>query len=391
MVETYSIPATRLRVLQTIPRLDGGGAEAATLEITRALSEAGGKSLVATQGGRLETDIIAAGGEVFHLPVASKNPVTMVSNISRLKKLCQAMKVDMLHARSRAPAWSALFAARQLGLPFLTTYHSKVHSGPRAKVFYNSVMTRGDAVIANSQYTADRIAAIHRTDRDKIHVVPRGCDAAAFDPDKADRQGVSHLRAKWGATDADTIFLCPARLTAWKGQDLLLQAMGDVLRRRPRASIKLVFAGDDQGRTDYRKTLDRMLTEQGLTGQVIFAGHVTNMPQLYAAVDYVVLPSRQPEPFGRTAIEAQAAAVPVIAADAGGFRETVKTQLEGQAQGWRVTPNDGDALAQALLEALETSAAHRAVMGKSARAYVAEHYSQARMCAQTLQIYQSLG
>ena len=381
---------TSLRVLQIIPHLDGGGAEAATVQVTQALQKAGGKSLVATQGGRLEQDGIAAGGEVFQLPVASKNPLTMMSNISRLKKLCQAMKVEMLHARSRAPAWSAFFAARQMGLPFLTTYHSKVHDGPRAKVLYNSVMTRGDAVIANSQYTADRIAAIHRIDPVKIHVVPRGCDADEFDPNRIDRQAVSRLRDQWGATDVDTIFLCPARLTAWKGQDLVLQAMGEVVRRLPRACIKLVFAGDDQGRTRYRKGLERMMTEQGLSGQVIFAGHVTNMPQLYAAADFVVLPSRRPEPFGRTAIEAQASAVPVIAADAGGFRETVKTSAEGMAHGWRVRPNDSAALAQAIMTACEISSEQRAAMGAAARDFVAEHFTQARMCAQTLQIYQSL-
>ena len=251
-------------------------------------------------------------------------------------------------------------------------------------------MTRGDAVIANSQFTADRITTIHNINPDKIHVIPRGCDADMLDPAKIDKHVVAHLRTQWGAAENHTVYLCPARLTSWKGQDLVLEALGTLMRKQKRARIKLIFAGDDQGRSDYRKALERMITEHGLTGQVIFAGHVTDMPQFYAAADFVVLPSRRPEPFGRTAIEAQASAVPVIAADAGGFRETVKTAHEGMAHGWRVTPNNSEALAQALIEAYEMPIMQRDEMGLAARAYVAENFTQARMCAQTLHIYQSL-
>ena len=388
MDRSHIIAETSLRVLQIIPKLDGGGAEAATLEITRALKSKGHDAFIASEGGRLEREIKQAGGEIFHLPVASKNPLTIWRNIRRLKKLCRAMNVNLIHARSRAPAWSAYFAARQLGIAFITTYHSKVHAKPKAKVFYNAIMTRGAAVIANSRYTASQIAQIHKTPQDKIHIVPRGCDADYFNPENIMQAERAALRAQWQADEDTFVVLCPARLTAWKGQDLLIEAFGDLMVAEPRTKAKLVLVGDAQGRTAYQKHLENRITEKGLTNRVIFTGHVTNMPQVYAAADITVLPSRKPEPFGRTAIEAQAAGCPVIASDEGGFCETVLTEAEGAAHGWRVPANRLDTLTQALQEALHTPQAERVEKGQKARQFIATTFTLDNMCAQTINIYQ---
>ncbi len=390
MNRSHIIAETNLRVLQIIPNLDGGGAEAATLEITRALKSKGHAAFIVSEGGRLEAEINQAGGEIFHLPVASKNPLTIWRNIRRLKKLCRAMNVNLIHARSRAPAWSAYFAARQLGIAFMTTYHSKVHQKPKAKVFYNAIMTRGAAVIANSHYTATQIAHIHKTPMEKIHIVPRGCDAEYFNPENISQAERAALRAQWQADEDCFVFICPARLTAWKGQDLLIDAFGDLMAAHPRTKAKLVLVGDAQGRTAYQKLLENRITEKGLTNRVIFTGHVTNMPQVYAAADITVLPSRQPEPFGRTAIEAQAAGCPVIASDAGGFCETVLTEADGAAHGWRVPANRVDALYHALEMALQTPKSERLEKGRKARQFIAETFTLDNMCAQTINIYQSV-
>ncbi len=176
----------RPTILQVIPALETGGAERTTVDVARAVVAAGGRALVASRGGRMVPELEAAGGEHIELAVHSKNPVVMALNVERLTRLVEREGVTLVHARSRAPAWSALAAARRSGRPFVTTYHSRVHEKPTLKVFYNSVMAKGDAVIANSHYTADRIRRIHGPDEARVFTVPRGVDVAALDADKVE-------------------------------------------------------------------------------------------------------------------------------------------------------------------------------------------------------------
>ena len=415
-----SLSGTGPTILQIIPRLDGGGAEATTLEITRALTAAGGKSIIATEGGALEAEIAAAGGEIVHLPVASKNPLTIWRNINRLAGLARQKNVDILHARSRAPAWSAYAAARRLSLPYIATYHSKVHARPWLKVKYNAIMTRGELVIANSHYTAAQIAAVHHMPTARIRVIPRGCDPARFDPalfDPAlpDGKAVAALRQSWATANTqdpqaqdfarDFVIVCPARLTRWKGQMVLLESVAQL----PVQPV-LVLTGDTDANPDYVTSLRSFATQAGLE-KLIFAGHVANMPQVLAAADLAVLPSLEPEPFGRTAIEAQAAARVVIASDEGGFRETVlaikdspeesadvsaKESAKESAEeievatGLRVPPNDPTALADAIHQVMSMTAEQRAAMGMRGRARVMAQFTTARLCSETLNIYHEL-
>lgn len=407
-----SLSGTGPIILQIIPRLDGGGAEATTLEITRALTAVGGKSIVATQGGALEAEIEAAGGEIVHLPVASKNPLTICRNINRLADLARQKNVDILHARSRAPAWSAHAAARRLALPFIATYHSKVHARPWLKVKYNAIMTRGALVIANSHYTAAQIEAVHHIPASRIRVISRGCDPALFDPalfDPAlpDGKAVAALRQNWGAANTsdpdaqdfarDFVIVCPARLSRWKGQMVLLEAVAQL----PEQPV-VVLTGDTDAGSDYVASLRSFAAQAGVT-KLVFTGHVANMPQVLAAADLAVLPSLEPEPFGRTAIEAQAAARVVIASNEGGFCETVLAInhlpdgcVEGSGEeseagtGLLVPPNDAAALAQAIHQVMAMAPEQRAAIGLRGRARVMADFTTDRLCAETLKIYHEL-
>ncbi len=375
-------------ILQVIPSLEGGGAETTTLEITEALGVAGARALIASQGGGLEGRLKTLGGEMIHLPVASKNPFNMWRNIGRLAALIRRERVDIIHARSRAPAWSCLFAARACHIPYLATYHSKVHAGPKLKVFYNSVMTRGALTIANSQFTAERIQQIHRLTQAQLRVIPRGCDIDALAREQWSPSQIGAQRAAWGFGGNDFVIICPARLTEWKGQHVLSAALG-----RLKSDVKpvLVLAGSAQGRGAYVARLENLIAEYDLQKRVHFAGHIDNMPLAYAAANMAVVPSIEAEPFGRTLIEASGAGLPVVASDDGGFRETVITgDVKDGASGWLVPPGDVVQLANCLDEALAMAPEALFQMGRNGRAYVAAHFTRAAMCAATLAVYQEL-
>jgi glycosyltransferase involved in cell wall biosynthesis len=211
-------------ILQVVPRLDTGGSEQATVEITEALTRAGARALVATEGGRMATAIIQAGGEIIEFPMASKNPLTLLANARRLKHLIEDRNVNLVHARSRAPAWSAFFAARATRRPFVTTYHGAYGNLGPLKAAYNSVMGRGDRVIANSRFTAGLIASRHHVAHDRIRMIYRGIDSATFDPLVVPPGPVAKLRESWGVSPKTKIVLQAARLTGLKGHRQTVEA-----------------------------------------------------------------------------------------------------------------------------------------------------------------------
>lgn len=338
--------------------------------------------------------IIAAGGEIIYAPVSSKNPIIMYQNINRLARIAEAQNIDILHARSRAPAWSSLWAAQKIGKPYLATYHSKVHDSPKLKIFYNSVMTRGERVIANSAFTAARIRSVHKIAPEKIDIVPRGCDPEKFDPAHISQTDITEQSAAWGVQEGEFVILCPARLTRWKGQMVLLEAVA-----RLTGNFRLVLTGNTFDKTGaesrFAQELKARASEMGFSDRLVFAGHVANMPLAYAVADLAVLPSLDPEPFGRTAVEAQAATLPVIVSDAGGFRETVReddasSDSPVQRTGWRVPPGDVAALTARLQAVANLSRDELSTIGQAARQWVMENFTTEKMCAQTLQIYQSV-
>lgn len=380
-------------ILQIIPQLDTGGAELSAVEIAEALARAGAKSLVATEGGRLESRVRDAGAEIIPFPAATKNPLRMLANVGGLEKLIRACKVDLLHARSRAPAWSTLGAARRTRVPFVTTYHGAYNERGGLKSFYNSVMSRSDIVIANSRFTADLVRKRYGTPEKRLRIIHRGVDCERFAPAAIPDDHVASLRAQWHVAPSARIVLVPARLTAWKGQRVVIEAAGILKDQGLLDDVCFVMAGDAQGRNDYLASLRARASALGLKDRILFVGHVADMAAAYRAAWATVVASIEPEAFGRVAIEAQAMAVPVIATDIGAPPETVLSQQgtpADQITGWLVPPGDAVALAEQLANALAMSPLERGHMGQRARAHVLRRFTIQAMKAQTLDVYDQL-
>ena len=379
-------------ILQLIPSLDAGGAERTTIDVAAGLAEAGARAIIASSGGRLVAELQAKGGEWLRFPANTKNPIKLAANIFRLKRLCRAEGVDVIHARSRAPAWSALTAARSLKLPFVTTYHG-IYAGRAApKLLYNSVMSRGDVVIANSRYTADLIAKLFPASRDRIEVIHRGTDLAQFSPAAVSPDRVEKLRAAWGVEQGRRIVLIAARLTGWKGQKPFIEAARRLLAGGLR-DVSFVMAGDPQGRDNYVRDLDQLIATHGLGDAVKRVGHCVDMPAAFLAASVVAVASTEPEAFGRSAVEAQAMGAPVVVTDLGAVPETVLAPPDvqpGERTGWRVPPGDAAALAEGISAALSLRASQRAAMQARARAHVEAHFSLQGMVDATLRVYETL-
>ncbi len=382
-------PARPLRgrtILQVTPALDAGGVEQTTLDVAEAIVLAGGRALVASAGGRLEGELARRGGRLVRMPVDSKNPLTVFANAARLVRLIEAEAVDLVHVRSRAPAFSVQLAAQRTGVAMLTTYHGVYNARTALKRWYNGVMTRGDLTIANSDYTRTHVIAEHGVDPDKVVSIPRGVDLRRFDPALVPAGRVAAMREAWGIGAGETrpVLLLAGRLTRWKGQALMIEALAR-LKGQGREAI-LVLAGDDQGRSDYTAELKAQAVAAGLGDAVRFPGHVDDMPAAYLAADLVVAPSLDPEAFGRTAVEPQAMGRPVLAADHGAMTETV---LNGQT-GWLIPPGDADAWATALGLALDAGPERWSALGRAGRERAASLYSLDQMTARTLAVYARL-
>jgi len=373
-------------ILQVAPELSAGGVERTVLEVTEAIIEAGGRALLASKGGRLEPEFASLGGELIRMDARSRNPLTIKINEGKLRRIIRNEKVDLVHARSRAPAWSAWAAAKAEGVPFVTTYHGAYSGASGLKRAYNSVMAKGDLVIANSAWIAAHIAEVHGIDPAQIITIPRGVDLAAFDPEAVSPARVEALRKAWGLEgDSRLVLLLPGRLTRWKGQGLAIEALGQ-LSPEERAGLVLILAGDAQGRDSYVSDLEHQITRLGLAAHAWIVPHVSDMPAAYLAASLVLVPSTRPEAFGRVAAEASAMARPVIVADHGGARETV---LEYET-GTRAEPGSAPGLAGAIRAMLWVGPASRASMGRQGRAHIIRHFSKRGLQAATLSVYKRL-
>ncbi len=373
-------------ILQVIPALDAGGAERTTVDIAETLVQNGFEALVASAGGRLEPELARAGGELIRMNAASKAPHMMFANALALRDIIRTRGVRLIHARSRAPAWSALLAARWSHVPFVVTYHGFYKASNPFKRFYNSVMVRGDAVIANSEWTADHIAREYRNQPARLAVVPRGVDLQTFDPAGISPQRIADLRKSWNMGGEDFVVLLPGRLTRWKGQSVLIEALSILKKESGLGRIHAVLAGDAQGRDAYEAELQKAIADGGLSDRVRIAGHISDIATAYGAADVVLSTSTEPEAFGRVAAEASAMAKPVIASDHGGARETVLPGVTGLL----VPPGDASALADAIRNITAMPVNLRDQMGAAGRAQIVRNFSNERMCADTIALYRSL-
>lgn len=369
-------------VLQVLPMLETGGVERGTIEVAEALVRAGFRALVASAGGRLVPELIHVGAEHVALPLASKDLWVMWRNAAKLAAVIREHRVAIVHARSRAPAWSAWLAVRRTGARWVTTYHGTYNEGFPLKRRYNAVMASGERVIAISRFIAEHLMARHGTDPARMRIIPRGVDPRRFDPGVVSGERIVKLARAWRIPDDAPVVLLPGRLTRWKGQQVLIEA----LARMARTDAVAVLAGDDQGRHGYRAGLEALAERLGLGPRVRIVGDCADMPAALMLADVAVSASIEPEAFGRVVVEAQAMGRPVIATAHGGAAETVSP---GET-GWLVPPGDAGALAAALDQALALDEAARAALGERAREAVLARYTTERMCAATLDVYREL-
>lgn len=369
-------------VLQVLPMLETGGVERGTIEVAEALVRAGFRAMVASAGGRLVPELTHCGAEHIALPLASKDPWVIWRNAAKLAALIRDHRIDIVHARSRAPAWSAWLAARRTGARWVTTYHGTYTEGFALKRRYNAVMASGERVIAISAFIAEHLMARHGTDPARVRIIPRGVDPRRFDPAIVSGERIVKLARAWRLPDDAPVVLLPGRLTRWKGQEVLIEALARMQRRDAVA----VLAGDDQGRHGYRAGLEALAERLGLGARVRIVGDCPDMPAALMLADVAVSASIEPEAFGRVVVEAQAMGRPVVATAHGGALETVSPDQTG----WLVPPGDAAALAATLDHVLSLDEEARAALGAQAREAVLARYTTERMCAATLEVYREL-
>ena len=368
-------------MLQVIPSLGSGGVERGTVEVAAALVAAGWKAYVASAGGPMERELARAGVEHIALPLASKNPVTMRRNTAALVDIIRRCRIDIVHARSRAPAWSAWRAAKRTRRRFVTTFHNVYGDTGKLKHWYNSIMARGERVVAISDFVAVHAANDYGIGPERLRMIPRGVDLRLFDPNRVNGDRVADLAAKWRIPDGFAVVMLPGRLTRWKGGLDFIEAMAKLGRH----DVCCLLVGAEQ-RTGFRRELEVAIEKRDLIGQFRIVEDCRDIAAAYVLSDVVISASTDPEGFGRTIVEAQAMGRPVIATDHGGARETV---VPGST-GWLVPPGDTAALAAAIDHALRLEPAARDALARRARAHIAAGFTREAMCARYIDVYEEL-
>ncbi len=369
-------------ILQVLPALVTGGVERGTLDVAAAIVQAGGNALVASAGGPMVRELERLGATHVTLPLDRKTPWAILANRKRLAELIEHHAVDIVHARSRAPAWSARGAARLTGRAFVTTFHGTYNFNSPFKRWYNAIMAKGDRVIAISQFIGQHVLENYGVEPARLRVIPRGIDLTSFDRQRVSAERLTQLITQWRLPDGVPIIMLPGRLARWKGHSVLIKA----LHRLTRTDAVCVLVGSYEGRDPYRRELESLAGSLGVTSRLRLVGDCRDMPAAYMLADVVVSASTDPEAFGRVAVEASAMGRPVVATDHGGARETVQHDTTG----FLVPPGDPVALASAIEHVLTLTPAERLALGGRARAYAETHYSKARMCAATLGVYAEL-
>lgn len=376
-----------LTVLQVIPRMRAGGAELGCLQVAQAIVAAGGRALVASQGGRLADMLAAFGAEHIEMPLASKNPMAMAANARRLAGIIRRERVDIIHARSRAPAWSALWAARKTGIGFVTTYHSEYSEKSKIKNLYNSVMARSDTVIAVSDYMAHLIRTRYATPEERIAVIHRAFDPERFDPASITPERLTNVRRDLAIAEGDRVLILAGRITPRKAQDHLVTALGQ-LKTRGMDRIVAVLAGEIE-KPEFKDKLEAEARRRGVADWLRFPGHVADIPAAYAASDVSLNISEQ-EGLPRVAIESQAMGVPLIVSDTGPGREVALTEPDvpaSEASGLRVPYANPPALADAITRMLSWTNEERRAYGARGAAHVRARFTLDQLKSKTLAVY----
>ncbi len=369
-------------VMQVVPRLNSGGVEQGVIDLNAAICRAGAVSIVVSAGGLRVHEITKAGGIHIQMPVQSKNPFVILSNARKLRKLIREHNVDIVHACSRAPAWSTARAVKDTQAAYITSCHSAHKMGGKFKNLYNSAIAGGSLVIAVSRFLSDYLEENYNVDPSRIRVIHRGVPIERFHPSAVTPERLIKVAGQMRIPNDRSIIMLPGRLSRIKGHMFLLDAM-EALGRK---DIFCLFVGSDIGNENYRKELETYIASKNLSSQVRIVTDCKDMPAAYMLATVVASPSLVPEGFGRIAIEAQAMGRPVIATDHGGARETILREETG----WLVETGDVNALAYALRDALSLDDRARALLATRAMSHIADHFTNDRMSQATLDVYMEL-
>ncbi len=380
---------TKLKVLQVIPSLGYGGAEAGCYDIAHYLYENDCKSYLITSGGELTRFIDKEKVKLIRLPVQSKNPIIMLFNTIMIFLIILFFNINIVHARSRAPAWSCFLATKLTRRKFVTTFHGTYNFKSKLKKFYNSVMVRSDLIIAGSNFIFSHINenySEYLTTKKKFLVIFRGINTDYFDPSTTLEKEEDALFKLWELKVGKKIILFPGRLTSWKGQEMFLESINKVNIQLGHDAFIAVILGSDQGRDLYKKKLIRLVEQYRLTNQIKFIENCKNMPVAYKISNFVVSASTEPEAFGRISVEAQSMQKPILASNIGGSKETIidnKTGILFEA-------GNSEDMARKIIELFNLDESTLNQMGIEGRKNVINKFNVEKMCFSTYSEYKKL-
>ena len=381
--------SSKIKILQVIPKLGYGGAETGCFDLAHYLHEHNCKSYIVTSGGPLLKYINKKKVKILRLPVQSKNPILILLNSILLTLIIFFLNVDIVHARSRAPAWSCLIATKLTRRKFVTTFHGTYNFKSDLKKWYNSVMVRSDLIIAGSNFIFSHIKenySKYLSNKKKFLVIFRGINTEYFNPKKIQESDKNLLKKKWNITDEKKIILLPGRLTEWKGQEMFIEAISLLKKNLSEVEFVAVILGSDQGRKIYKKKLIRLVEQHRLSGNVIFVDHLELMPIAYEISTVIVSSSIEPEAFGRVSVEAQSMEKPIVASNIGGSNETIINDKTG----FLFKAGDSKNLSEKLKEVLNLSELTLNGIGAEGRKNIIAKFNVEKMCNTTYSEYKKL-
>ena len=381
--------SSKLKVLQVIPKLGYGGAETGCYDLAHYLHEQDCKSYIATSGGELLEFINKKKVKLLRLPVHSKNPVIILLNSIILIFVILILNINIVHARSRAPAWSCLIATKITGRKFVTTFHGTYNFKSSIKKFYNSVMLKSHLIIAGSNFIFSHINdnySKYLNPKKKFLVIFRGINTDYFNKKKIKETDEQKLIKKWNIDKEKKIFLLPGRLTPWKGQEMFIESLSRLKNNQPNKKFTAIILGGDQGRKIFKKKLQRLVEQHRLIEEVIFIDNFNIMPLAYKISDVIFSCSVEPEAFGRVSVEAQAMEKPIIASNIGGSLETIKHEKTG----FLFSAGDINDLYKNMSEIFDLYPATLEVMGTEGRKNVIKKFNVEKMCFSTYSEYKKL-
>ena len=381
--------SSKIKVLQVIPKLGFGGAETGCYDLAHYLYEQDCKSYIATSGGELLKYVDKKKVKIIKLPVHSKNPILILLNSIILTLIILFLNINIVHARSRAPAWSCLIATKLTFRKLVTTFHGTYNFSSNFKKFYNSVMVRSDLLIAGSNFIFSHINENYfkyLNSKKKFLVIFRGINTEYFDQENLKKNSVSKLKTLWQIEDNSKVILLPGRLTSWKGQELFIEAINKFKKLNADVDFTAVILGNDQGRTVYKKKLERLVEQYNLTNDFRFIGKCEYMPAAYMLADIVISSSIEPEAFGRVSVEAQSMKKPIIASNIGGSNETIIDNKTGIL----FESGNAESLSKKINEIINLDTLTLELMGKEGRKNVINRFNIEKMCLNTYSEYKKL-